>query len=89
MTIPAPYQLDTTEAMIAIIIVTEAFISMPFEQMTQGQKEGVLLMFEQITQRALPHLPREPEMQYLFDAVERIRAIAAVIREVRGMDPKV
>ena len=84
-----PFPMNEEQAMLFIVYTSESFWSLPWDQMTLEQQTGVILFLENSLMRAMPLIPRIPEMQHVFDAVEQMRKISGAIREFYDIEKKV
>ncbi len=75
-----PFPMDEEDAARFIVYTSESFYSLPWDELTLEQKTGVLLFVETSVARALPLLPRKPELCHVFEAAEEFRKISDLIR---------
>lgn len=75
----APTMTDY-DAMMLTIVMVEAFLSLPWQEMTVEHQRGALLLFDQVLGRATPLLPRTPAMAHVFAGIETARGVANRIR---------
>ena len=77
--------LDIIDAMTIIIVAVEAFLSLPFEDMSPDMKRGAVLFYDQLLQRVKPLLPQTPALGPALDAIEQAETVADAIRRHTGL----
>lgn len=86
-----PPRPPTTEmdAMIVTLHTVEAFMSLPWEQMSKDQQQGALLLYDQLLSTVKPLLPRDSKMTNVLASIERSRCVANTVRGTIGAGPTV
>lgn len=80
-----PIPIEPLEAMIAGLVLNEAFMSIPLDRLPVEVTHGVVLLFDTMLQRLRPLLPGDvPEFHATATAA---RQTAAIIRERYGLPP--
>jgi hypothetical protein len=86
---PQMPELDATDAMIITVVVVEAFISLPIDDMPRDTARGVALLAEAILARIKPLLPQTDGMLHVFNGIAQVERTAAMIREFNGLPRKI
>lgn len=81
-----PIPLDANDAMTIVIVVTEKFISLPWDTLNYGQRTGAILLYEALLHDVVPLLPQTPDMAHVHALTARAGEVA---RSVRMMQKEV
>lgn len=78
------YELTQPDAMIVAVASTEAFSELNWDRLTLEERRGAVLLYERLMSRAEPLLPQTPEMQYVHDAVTKLKLLGRTLRETQA-----
>lgn len=86
---PPPLAIDANDAMTIVIVASNAWVSLPMDDLPAEMRQGVILLYDAIVRQIKPQLPREGAMQHVFDLIAGCERTSADIRKRLGLPPVV